>query len=241
VTFERVVFAYGDAAPVLHEVSFHLDAGQVLGVLGRTGSGKTTLARLLPRFYDPRSGAVRLGDVDIRQLGVAELRGRIGMVTQDVQIFAASLRDNLTLFRGGVPDAALVRAIEELGLREWYRTLPAGLDSPIAPRQLSAGEGQLLALTRVFLQDPALVILDEASSRLDPLTERLLERALRRLLQGRTGLIIAHRLTTLEHADQILLLAEGRVRECGPRAVLAADPSSHFSQLLQAGRREDLA
>jgi ABC-type multidrug transport system fused ATPase/permease subunit len=241
VTFEHVIFNYSAAAPVLQDVSFHLEAGEVLGLVGRTGSGKTTLARLLPRFYDPGSGTVRLGDVDIRQLHLGSLRGRIGMVTQDVQLFAASLRDNLTLFRPALADDRLLRALEDLGLQDWCRTLPTGLDSQIAPGQLSAGEAQLLALTRVFLQNPDLVILDEASSRLDPHTEWLLERALQRLLRGRTGIIIAHRLATLERVDQILVLADGRLREYGSRAALAADPTSHFARLLRTGLREDLA
>ncbi len=241
VVFEHVSFRYNAAAPVLHDVSFRLEAGAVLGLVGRTGSGKTTLARLLLRFYDPDSGTIRLHDLDIRQLQLAELRQGVGMVTQDVQIFAASLRDNLTLFRTEITDERLLQAIGELSLQDWYRTLPAGLDSQIRPEHFSAGEAQLLALTRVLLQNPNLVILDEASSRLDPHTERLLDQALQRLLRGRTVLIIAHRLATLERADQILVLGQGQVLEYGPRAALAMDPTSHFARLLQAGLQEDLA
>jgi ABC-type multidrug transport system fused ATPase/permease subunit len=260
-----------DTPTVLHDVSFDLSPGRVLGVLGRTGSGKTTLTRLLFRLYDVDAGAVRLSDdrpqttasnpdvargmssvvnsVDIRDLPLAELRRHVGLVTQDVQLFAATVRDNLTLFnnydpaRPAIPDAAIVAALETLGLGGWFRGLPDGLDSVMESggKGLSAGEAQLLALARVFLRDPHLVVLDEASSRLDPGTEQLLERAIDRLLAGRTGIIIAHRLRTVLRADDILILENGRVVEFGPRPALAADPGSRFYRLLQTGLEEVLA
>ena len=147
------------------------------------------------------------------------------------------------LFDRSVPDARVCGVFSHLGLDEWLRTLPAGLDTPLgaAGRGLSAGEAQLVALARVFLKDPGLVVLDEASSRLDPHTERLLERAVTRLLKGRTGVVIAHRLATVQRADRILILEDGRVAELGPRAVLARTPGSRFSQLLRAGMQEALA
>jgi ABC-type multidrug transport system fused ATPase/permease subunit len=229
--------------PALAGVSFALEPGAVLGVLGHTGSGKTTLTRLLFRLYDPRGGAVRLGGHDLRDLALADLRGRVGLVTQDVQLFQASVRDNLTFFDRRIGDAALAGVLGELGLRPWLEALPQGLDTPLLPggRGLSAGQAQLLACARVFLRDPGLVVLDEASSRLDPATERLLERAFDRLLRGRTGIIIAHRLATVQRADQILILERGRVVEFGPRAALAADPGSRLSRLLRAGMEEVLA
>jgi ABC-type multidrug transport system fused ATPase/permease subunit len=165
------------------------------------------------------------------------------MVTQEVQLFAASVRDNLTFFRREIDDAKILAALEELGLDAWLRSLPAGLDTELegGGKGLSAGEAQLLAFTRVLLRDPGLVILDEASSRLDPATERRLERAMGRLLAGRTGIIIAHRLQTVQRADEILILESGRVIEYGPRADLAADPDSRFYHLLQTGLAEVLA
>jgi ABC-type multidrug transport system fused ATPase/permease subunit len=242
VELEGVSFAYA-GQPVLRGVSCGLEPGEVLGLLGRTGSGKTTISRLLFRLHDPTEGVVRLGGVDIRDARLESLRQRIGLVTQDVQIFEGTLRDNVVLFDQSVPDARVCGVFSHLGLGEWLRTLPAGLDTPLgaAGRGLSAGEAQLVALARVFLKDPGLVVLDEASSRLDPHTERLLERAVTRLLDGRTGVVIAHRLATVERADRILILEDGRVAELGRRAVLARTAGSRFSQLLRAGMQEALA
>ncbi|MBN1137722.1 MAG: ABC transporter ATP-binding protein [Anaerolineae bacterium] len=264
VQFEGVSFGYADSGPaavpaegqtepssekemVLQDLSFHLLPGRVLGLLGRTGSGKTTLTRLLFRFYDPDSGLVGLGDggrsVDIRRVPLAELRGRVGMVTQNVQLFHATVRDNLTFFDDYVSDDRIRQVIHELGLGEWLESLPNGLDTVLESGGggLSAGEAQLLAFMRIFLQDPGLVILDEASSRLDPATEHLLERAVGRLVQGRTAIIIAHRLGTVQRADEIMILEDGRVSEHGDRAALTGDPASQFYGLLQAGLEEVLA
>jgi ATP-binding cassette, subfamily B, bacterial len=241
VELDGVSFAY-EAEPVLRGVSCRVEPGEVLGLLGRTGSGKTTISRLLFRMHDPTAGAVRLGGVDVRQARLDALRERIGLVTQDVQLFQGTLRDNVTLFGRGVPDARLREVFAELGLDGWLRALPAGLDTPLGAggRGLSAGEAQLVALARVFLKDPGLVILDEASSRLDPATERLLEGALTRLLDGRTGVVIAHRLATVERADRILILEDGRVAEFGRRSDLARDPASRFARLLRVGLAEAL-
>jgi ATP-binding cassette, subfamily B, bacterial len=237
VEFAGVTFGYDAEAPVLREISFRLAPGEVLGVLGRTGSGKTSLTRLLLRQYDPQVGAVRLGGVELRAASLAELRARVGVVTQDVRLFHASVRDNLTFFDAGMPDARVTAALEEVGLGAWLAGLPAGLDTVLAGGGggLSAGEAQLLAFARVLLRDPQLVILDEASSRLDAATEARLWQATERLLAGRTGLIIAHRLATVAHADHILVLEDGRVREYGPRTALANDPESRFAELLRVG------
>jgi ABC-type multidrug transport system fused ATPase/permease subunit len=228
---------------VLHDVTFDLPPGRVLGVLGRTGSGKTTLTRLLFRLYDPAQGSIRLGGVDLRDAGLGDLRTRVGLVTQEIHLFHASVRDNLTFFDRSIPDARILAVLDDLGLGAWYRGLPRGLDTKLAPggSGLSAGQAQLVAFARVFLKDPGLVILDEASSRLDPATERQVEHAVDRLLAGRTGIIIAHRLGTVGRADRILILERGRLVETGPRAALAADPDSPFAQLLQRGLEEVLA
>lgn len=230
-----VSFGYGAGQPMLRQLSFSVAPGQVLGVLGRTGSGKSTVARLLARLCDPGEGAVRLGGVDLRQVRLADLRQRVGVVSQDVQLFAGSVRDNLTLFDPTVSDDRIWAALSDLGLGTWVESLPAGLDTELAAGGgLSAGEAQLLALARVFLSDPGLVILDEPSSRLDPVTEHRLEQALDGLLRSRTAIVIAHRLATLRRADQVLVLEAGAIAEHGAREALAADPASRFAQLLQS-------
>jgi ABC-type multidrug transport system fused ATPase/permease subunit len=237
VEIDALTFAYPDDAPVLREISATLPAGSKLGLLGHTGSGKTTLTRLLLRLYDPTEGTIRLGGVDLRAAAHADLRTRVAIVTQEIQLFSATIRDNLTFFDPDIRDEQIMEALDTLGMGAWVRALPQGLDTTLAAggSGLSAGQAQLLAFARAFLRDPGLIILDEASSRLDPATERQLERALERLLHGRTAIIIAHRLGTLDRVDQIMILEDGRVRESGPRAALAADPNSRFAQLLQIG------
>lgn len=242
VEFQHVDFGYEENENLLHDVSFRLERGSVLGVLGRTGSGKTTLTRLLFRLYDPSAGVIRLDGVDIRDARLSDVRSRVGMVTQDVQLFQASIRDNLTFFNKRISDGEVLRVLRQLGLWSWLESLPDGLDTRLEAggQGLSAGEAQLLAFARVFFRDPGLVVLDEASSRLDPATEQLLEQAMDQLLQERTGIIIAHRLATVRRADDILILEDGRVREYGPRQVLASDPTSRFCGLLRAGLEDIL-
>ncbi len=227
---------------VLDEISFRIVAGRTLGILGRTGSGKTTLTRLLFRLYDVTSGMIRLSGVDIRDLQFDSLCQRVGMVTQEVQLFHATVRENLTFFDQSIPDERILAVIEDLELLPWYRSLPSGLDTMLAAGGggLSAGEAQVLAFTRVFLRDPGLVILDEASSRLDPASERLIERAIGGLLQERTGIIIAHRLATVLRADDILILEDGRISEYGELEALRNNPSSRFAELLRTGMEEVL-
>jgi ATP-binding cassette subfamily B protein len=258
VTFDDVSFAYGDD-PILKHVSFALKPGTVLGLLGRTGSGKTTVARLLFRLYDVSEGSIRLTSSspspptplplgegrDIRDVPLDVLRSRVGMVTQDVQLFHATVRDNLTFFDPAISDAQILAVIEDLGLWSWYAALPNGLDTELQTGNagLSAGEAQLLAFTRVFLRNPSVVVLDEATSRLDRATEKLIERAVDKLLadRERTAIIIAHRLNTVQRSDEIMILSDGEVAEHGQREALAADPSSRFYTLLQTGMEKELA
>ena len=243
LAFKDVSFSYNGSDAVLTALSFTLKPGGVLGLLGRTGSGKTTLARLLFRLYDPKSGCIEINGADVRNARLETLRKSIAIVTQDVQLFRATVRDNLTFFDRSISDEQILATLEELELGDWYRSLPQGLDTELdtGSRSLSAGEAQLLAFTRVFLRNPGLVILDEASSRLDPATEQRLERAIDRLLHNRTAIIIAHRLGTVQRADQIMILDGGKVSEYGDRKQLAADSNSRFYQLLQTGLEEVLA
>ena len=238
VAFDGVSFGYGTGTDVLHDVAFEVPAGSTIGIVGRTGSGKTTIGRLVARLWDTEHGAISVGGTDVRHLSASALRSRIGVVTQEVEIFRADLRDNLTVF-GTLPgtDDQLIAALEAVGLGDWLASLEHGLDQHLeGATELSAGEGQLLAFARLLLADPGLILLDEASSRLDPTTEARLIAATDTLLAGRTAIIIAHRMSTLDRVDQILVLDHGRIAELGPRAVLAADPTTRFHQLLTSGR-----
>ena len=242
VSFDHVTFTYPTGEqPTLRDVAFTLEPGQVMGLVGRTGSGKTTISRLLFRLYDVGEGAVRLDGVDVRDLPLATLRRNVGLVTQDVQLFQASVRDNVTFFDDTIPDARISEVFERLGMSEWLARLPDGLDTRLEASGggLSAGEAQLLAFVRVFLRDPGLVILDEPSSRLDLATERMIEQGMRALLAGRTGIIIAHRLATVRRADVILTLGGGRVLELGAREALERQPDSHFAALLRVGLEDE--
>jgi ATP-binding cassette subfamily B protein len=237
VALHGVSFGYGDDPDVLHDVTIDVPAGTVLGVVGRTGSGKSTIARLLVRFHDPRDGSVEIGGIDLRTLQRHQLRDRVALVTQEVHVLRTTVRDNLTLFDESIPDDRIVDAIHRLGLGPWFDALPDGLDTIVREggAGMSAGESQLLSFGRAFLADPSVVILDEASSRLDPATEVILEEAVDHLLDGRTGVVIAHRLATLERCDAICVLDHGRVVEHGLRESLAADEHSRFGALLRTG------
>jgi len=232
---------------VLRDIDFQLAPGRVLGLLGRTGSGKTTLTRLVFRLYDPNQGSIRLISggqaLDLRDLPIQELRRGVGMVTQNIQLFHATVRENLTFFDPSIPDERIYTAIRDLGLDHWFNSLPNGLDTELESGGggLSAGEAQLLAFTRIFLRDPGLVILDEATSRLDPATETLIEQAVGKLVHNRTAIIVAHRLGTIQRADDILILEDGKISEYGERHRLAEDPASRFYRLLKTGMEEVLA
>ncbi|CAN5580933.1 ABC transporter ATP-binding protein [soil metagenome] len=243
VNFQNVSFSYVGEETVLRNLTFQLAPGRVLGLLGRTGSGKSTIARLLLRLYDPSRGELYVGNVPPSKANLQELRRRVGLVTQDVQLFQASVRNNLSFFNPTISDAQMLAVLADLELTSWLQSLPDGLDTELAAGGggLSAGQAQLLAFARIFLMDPGLVILDEASSRLDPATEQLIERAVSKLLQNRTAILIAHRLDTVQRADEILILDNGQILEQGLRLALAADPTSHFHHLLQVGLAEVFA
>ncbi|MGQ8875351.1 ABC transporter ATP-binding protein [Paenibacillus sp. TSA_86.1] len=241
--FNQVHFSYNEDKPVLQDITFVVKPGERLGIIGRTGSGKSSLSRVLLRLYNLDQGTIRIGGTDITKLSMQALYRRVGMVTQDVQLFDGTLRDNLTLFNSEVSDVMIRQTTERLGLSQWIDTQPEGLDTHLSAggSSLSAGEAQLFALTRVFLTEPSLVILDEPSSRLDAATETLLQSAIDELMKRSTGIIIAHRLATLEKVDKMLVLGGGRLLEFGSREELANDPASHYARLLVTGREEELA
>ncbi|WP_339301186.1 ABC transporter ATP-binding protein [Paenibacillus sp. FSL R5-0623] len=241
--FSQVHFSYNQDKPVLQDITFAIKPGERLGIIGRTGSGKSSLSRVLLRLYNLDRGTIRVGGTDITKLSLQALYRRVGMVTQDVQLFDGTLRDNLTLFNGDVSDQMIKETTDRLGLSQWINSQPEGLDTYLAAggASLSAGEAQLFALTRVFLTEPSLVILDEPSSRLDAATEGMLQSAIDQLMKQSTGVIIAHLLATLEKVDRIMVLGDGKVLEFGAREELASNPASHYARLLITGREEELA
>ena len=242
VQFRQVSFQYDEQTAALNNLDFQLAPGRVLGLLGRTGSGKSTMARLLSRLYDPTSGNILLNGLPTSSIKLADLTRRVGLVPQEVQVFGATVRENFTLFDPTIPDEKILEVIEAFELLAWFQALPKGLDTELGRGSgLSAGQAQLLNFSRVALRSPGLIILDEATSRLDLLTETLINRATARLLEGRTGIIIAHRLQTVQKADFIMILEAGEVQEFGARKDLLADPASRFSNLLKTGLEDVLA
>jgi len=215
--FDHVGFAYPGGPPVLHEVTLHVEPNTRLAVVGETGSGKTTLAKLLTRLMDPTTGAVRLDEVDLREVPFASLRERVVMVPQEGFLFDDTLRANARYGKLDATDSEIRDAAEQLGLADWLDGLPRGLDTQVGQRgeSLSAGERQLVALIRAHLADPDLLVLDEATSAVDPALEMRIGRALERLTRGRTSVTIAHRMTTAENADEVLVVDKGEVVQRG--------------------------
>lgn len=241
LSFDKVCFSYEKDVPVLKDISFELAAGKVLGILGHTGCGKTTLARLVVRFYEPDSGSISFNGKKQKDILLKDLRSSIAYVTQEVQLFHASVRDNITFFNKDIPDEQIIATIYKMGLKDWFENMKEGLDTILEPGGgMSSGEAQLLTLVRVFLKDPKLIIMDEASARLDPVTERLLEQALSALIEGRACIIIAHRLSTVERADNILILNKGEMLEFGLREELISRQDSRLNELLSYGIEEVL-
>jgi ATP-binding cassette subfamily B protein len=216
VAFEDVTFAYRDK-PVLHDIDLQIPAGQILALVGETGAGKTTMARLIARFYDPTAGRLTLDGVDLRSLAVADLRRAIVVVTQESFLFSGTVGDNLLFGRPDATREEMITAARAIGAHDFISALPNGYDTDVRRRgvRLSSGQRQLVAFARAFLADPRVLILDEATSSLDLPSERLVQHALRTLLRGRTAMIIAHRLSTVDIADRVLVLDGGRVVEDG--------------------------
>lgn len=220
--FDQVTFAYPDGPDVLTDINVEIAPRQRVAVVGETGSGKTTFAKLLTRLMDPTAGVVRLGTTDIRTVSFADLRRHVLMVPQEGFLFDATLRDNLLYGRKDATDAELLKVIDDLELADWFGSLPHGLDSEVGQRgeSLSAGERQLVALVRSALADPEFIVLDEATSAVDPQTELRATRALDKLLEGRSSVTIAHRLSTAENADRVLVFDAGHIVEDGTHAEL---------------------
>jgi ATP-binding cassette, subfamily B, bacterial len=221
---DRVSFAYHGGPPVLTDVSVAVPAGTRVALVGTTGSGKTTLAKLLIRLADPTGGAIRVAGVDLREVGLASLRSSLVMVPQDGFLFDTTVADNVRMGRPDASDGEIRAAFEALGLDGWVGGLPRGIHTRVGERgeHLSVGERQLVALARGYLADPGCLILDEATSAVDPATDVHLRQAIARLTRGRTALTIAHRLATAEHADLVLVLEGGRLVERGTHAALLA-------------------
>jgi ATP-binding cassette subfamily B protein len=232
---ERLSFAYGDGEPVLRDVSLTLAAGEKLALVGPTGAGKSTLAKLMARLYDPTEGRVTFAGIDLRQADVRSLRRRITVVPQEGFLFAGTIRDNVRIGRPDASDAEVDAALASLGLFDRFRSLPDGLDTEVNERgsRLSAGERQLVSLARAALADPAVLVLDEATSSLDPGTEVLVERALEKLVEGRTVIVIAHRLSTASRADRVGVVADGGLVELGTHADLVA-AGGRYAQLYRS-------
>lgn len=222
IHFDHVGFYYQPGRTVLEDVDLRIQKGQMVALVGPSGSGKTTLAGLLLRFYDPTQGAVRLDGRDVRDLPFSSLRGRIGLVTQDNLLFNDTVRANIAYGRLRATETEIVEAARAANAWEFIASLPLGLDTPIGERglQLSGGQRQRLAIARAILKAPDILVLDEATSALDTASETLVQEALERLMQGRTTLVIAHRLATVKKADHIVVLERGRIQEEGTHEIL---------------------
>lgn len=235
-TSEALTVRPVDDQPVLSDVSLVIGAGRSVGLIGRTGSGKTTLSRLVLRLVEPTAGQVLIGGVPVADIALRELRRRVALIPQEVELFSGTVRDNVTLFDDRPSDGEVRAALVAVGLDDLAGDLSRALGA--AGAGLSAGEAQLLALARVWLRDPDLVVLDEATARVDPETEHRIEQAVERLISTRTAIVIAHRLSTLQAVDDIVVLGDGRVVESGVRAELVGKDDSHFSRLLALSLEE---
>jgi ATP-binding cassette, subfamily B, bacterial len=233
ITFDDVTFEYVPGQPVLRDLDLTIRAGETFSLVGTTGAGKSTIAKLVTRFYDPAHGRVLVDGVDLRTVTLASLRRQLGVVPQEPFLFAGSIRDNVAFARPDASDEEVLEACQAVGLDELIEPLPMGLDTPVYERgsSLSSGERQLLALARAFLAQPRVLILDEATSSLDLKSEAIIERALDRVLEGRTAIIIAHRLSTAMRADRIAVVNDGRIVELGPHEELVQIPGGVYAQM----------
>ena len=224
VDVDHVSFAYQDDLAVLHDVDLHIRPGETVAVVGPSGGGKSTLCQLIPRFYDVTGGAVRIDGADVRQVTQESLRQNVGVVQQDVFLFAASILDNIRYGRPGATEEEVIRAAKLAEIYDDICAMPDGFDTYVGERGtlLSGGQKQRISIARIFLKDPPVLILDEATSALDSVTEARLQAAFEKLSQGRTTIIIAHRLSTVRNADRIAVVEGGRIVELGSHEELMA-------------------
>lgn len=232
IVFEQVDFAYKPGEPVLRQFNLHIKAGERVALVGHTGSGKSSIAKLIARFYEFQGGQIRIDGYDIRHLDLNAYQSQLGMVTQTPFLFDGTVRENIRYGRPDADDDAVLAAAHRVGHGDWLATLPHGLDTPVGERGsgLSMGQRQLVALARVLLQDPAILILDEATASIDPLTEVLIQEGLDEAMRGRTAIIIAHRLSTVQEVDRIIVLRHGTILEQGSHHQLLA-AGTHYAEL----------
>ncbi|HLG29861.1 MAG TPA: ATP-binding cassette domain-containing protein, partial [Candidatus Brocadiales bacterium] len=240
IRFENVWFAYNGNDYVLKDISFHIEPGQSVALVGVTGSGKTSIASVLTRLYEIQKGTIWFDTYDIQKIEKVGLRYVIGLVSQDIFLFAGTLRDNITLFKPS-PDSQVLGKIETIGLMPFIERIPGGLDAEIAERgaNLSVGERQFISLSRIILYDPRVIILDEATSSMDPISEVLIQDAIQRVIKERTTIIIAHRLSTILHCDKIIVLNKGMKVEEGTHEELLRY-GGLYSKLYKVYMKEEL-
>ena len=233
VEFEHVKFAYNEPEWVLKDISFHVKPGQTIAFVGATGAGKTSIINLLSRFYDIQEGSICIDGRDLREYDLSLLRRQIGVVLQDVFLFAGSIRDNITLGNHTITDAQIWEAADLVGARRFIERLPGSLDYPVMERgaTLSVGQRQLISFVRAMVYQPRVIILDEATSSVDSETEELIQAAIEKLMQGRTSLVIAHRLSTIQKADKIIVLDKGEIKETGTHDELLRIDGGYYAQL----------
>jgi ATP-binding cassette subfamily B protein len=234
IRFDHVSFGYNPALPVLHDVDLTIEPGETVAFVGATGAGKSTMAKLVTRFYDPTDGRVLIDGYDLRRVTLESLRSQLGVVPQEPFLFAGTIRDNISFARPGAPDDEVWNAVHQVGLDELVQRLPYGLDTPVHERgqSLSSGERQLIALGRAFMAEPRVLVLDEATSNLDLKSETMVEAALDVLLEGRTAVLIAHRLSTAMRADRIVVVGDGRLLEVGSHDELVA-LGGHYAEMYE--------
>ena len=230
VEFHKVGFAYKDNHKVLDNISFAIEPGETVAVVGHTGAGKTTLTNLLLRFYDVQEGGITFDDIDIRELRLRDLRKNFGIVLQDPFLFSGTIASNIRLGTEGITDAQVRSAAQQVNLEDFIESLPGGFDEPVRERgaTLSVGQKQLLSFARALAHNPRILVLDEATSSVDPETEHLLREGLRCLIENRTSLVIAHRLSTIQNASRIVVMHKGHVREVGTHQELLQKQGIYF-------------